>query len=257
MYIDTHTHLQDERYNGEGPDIASGLKADGVRFIINIGYDAVSSLKSLELAGKYDNVYAAAAIHPQNAEQASQSDYDDFIRYAASPKFVAIGETGLDYHYEGNREIQKRVFIKHIEIAYSLKLPVVIHIRDAYEDAYNIIKENKNKMLYGGVVHCFSGSAETAERFLKLGLYISFGGAVTFKNARGLLDAVKVVPLDRILTETDCPYLTPEPFRGKLNYPAYVKYIADKIAQIKNIGVYELNENAYKNARALFTKITI
>lgn len=257
MYIDTHTHLTDKRYEGESDNIAKSLNKEGILFVINIGYDAESSYNSVLLTEKYDSVYASVAVHPHDSGKAKAEDYETFRKYSLNQKVVAIGETGLDYYYDTNppRKVQKKVFAEHLELANSLKLPVIIHIRDAFEDAYNILKEIKPH--YGGVLHCFSGSSEMAKRFLDTGLFISFAGAVTFKNARGLIDAVKTVPLDRILTETDCPYLTPEPHRGKLNYPSYVKHIADKIAQIKEISVQELNENVLNNALKLFTRIKI
>lgn len=259
MFIDTHTHLTDERYKGEQETIINSLNLSGVKFVINIGYDAKSSLQSLELAKAYENVYAAVAIHPQDSLSVKPEDYKDFVNYAANLKVVAIGETGLDYHYEDGapREVQKKVFTEHLQLAYSLKLPVIIHLRDAFEDMFNILSQNRQLLQYGGVLHCFSGSGETAKRFLDLGLYISFAGAVTFKNAKGLLDAVKAVPLDRILTETDCPYLTPEPFRGKLNYPQYVKYVAEKTAELKGVNIEKFNEAVLQNSYSLFKRIKI
>ena len=259
MFIDTHTHLTDKRYKGDSDKIAQALNDDNIKFIINIGYDALSSKQSVELAKKHKNVYAAVAIHPQDAMYIKERDYGDFIDYAKSEKVVAIGETGLDYHYDDSspKDIQKEVFVQHLGLAKSLKLPVIIHVRDAYQDMYDILSNNQNLLTYGGLIHCYSGSKEMVKRFLDLGFFIAFGGAVTFKNARGLLDSVKAVPIDRILTETDCPYLTPEPYRGKLNYPEYVKYVAEKIAELKNISVENLNENVLKNACKLFKRIKI
>lgn len=259
MYADTHTHLTDERYNGQAESIIGALSSFDIKFIINIGYDALSSKQSFELATKFDNVYCAVAIHPHDCLKASQADYDDFKKYANSQKVVAIGETGLDYHYDDGcpHDVQKKVFIEHLELANSLNLPVIIHLRDAYEDMFNILSQNKGLLGNGGVLHCYSGSSEMAKRYLEFGLYISFAGAITFKNAKGLTDAVKAVPIDRILTETDCPYLTPEPHRGKLNYPQYVGFVAQKIAELKGVSVEKLNENVLQNACRLFKRIKI
>lgn len=256
MYIDTHTHLTDQRYGGEAENIIKSLGECGVEYIIGIGYDRESSESACALAEKFENVYAAPAVHPHDSRLAGEEDYRLFAALAASEKVVAIGETGLDYHYDlSPRETQKEVFLRHLELARSLKLPVIIHLRDAYGEMLEMLTANKSLLKYGGVLHCYSGSAESVKQYLNLGLYISFAGAVTFKNAKGLLDAVKAVPLDRILTETDCPYLTPEPHRGKLNYPQYVKYVADKIAEVKGVSACALNENVRKNAKQLFKRI--
>lgn len=248
----------DERYNGKAENIINSLKENGVDYIISVGYDRESSVISAEFAARHQNVYAAAAIHPHYSDSASKEDYSEFVRLAKNPKLVAIGETGLDYHYNlSPAETQKKIFLKHLELAQSLKLPVIIHLRDAYDDMLRLLRENKSLLTYGGVLHCYSGSAEMAKLYLDMGLYISFTGSVTFKNAKGLLEAVKTVPLDRILTETDCPYLTPEPFRGTLNYPHYVKYVAEKIAKIKGIDTILLNQNVKRNASVLFKRIKL
>lgn len=258
MYIDTHAHLTDSRYDGEGANIIKDLKNENIKYIINIGYDRQSSDGSVEFAREFDNVYAAVAIHPHDCLNAGEEDFAAFAGYAKHPKVVAIGETGLDYHYDNcpPPQEQKKVFIRHLELAYSVNLPIIIHLRDAYADMYDILCANKSLLTYGGVLHCYSGSAEMAKKYLDLGLYISFAGAVTFKNARGLIDAVKAVPADRLLTETDCPYLTPEPHRGELNYPAYVKYVAKKLAQIKEMNESDFCLQVSRSARALFKRIT-
>jgi TatD DNase family protein len=256
MYIDTHAHLNDPRYEGERDAIVSSFKENGLKFVINVGYDAKSSLKGVELASKWEDVYAAVAVHPHDAKDFTDEDLKRFEEYSKNPKVVAIGETGLDYHYDFSpRETQKKVFIHHLELAHSLGLPIIIHLREAFDDMLKILKEHRALLEYGAVLHCYSGSAEMAKVYLDMGLYISFAGPVTFRNARGLLDAVRAVPLGRILTETDCPYLAPEPHRGQLNYPHYVRYVADKIAELKGITSGELNAQVLKNARALFKRI--
>lgn len=258
MYIDTHAHLTDSRYNNEGANIIKNLSNESIKYIINIGYDRQSSDGSVEFAKAFDNVYAAVAIHPHDCLKAQEADFAAFAEYAKHSKVVAIGETGLDYHYENcpSPSEQKKVFIRHLQLAYSVNLPVIIHLRDAYADMYEILSANKHLLRFGGVLHCYSGSAEMAKKYLDLGLYISFAGAVTFKNARGLIDSVRAVPADKMLTETDCPYLTPEPHRGELNYPAYVKYVAKKLAQIKELSESDFCEKISQNARALFKRIT-
>lgn len=256
MYIDTHAHLNDPRYKGERESIIASFKENGLKFAINVGYDAKSSLMGVELADRWEDVYAAVAFHPHDSKDFTEEDLKKFEQYSKNPKVVAIGETGLDYHYDFSpRETQKIVFIRHLELAHSLGLPVIIHLREAFDDMLKIVKEHRQLLEHGAVLHCYSGSAEMAKVYLDMGLYISFAGPVTFKNARGLLDAVRAVPLERILTETDCPYLTPEPYRGQLNYPHYVKYVADKIAEIKGITPQELNAQVLANSRALFKRI--
>lgn len=257
MYIDTHTHLMDKRFDSERDSILNSLNADQIKYIISVGYDAKSSEQSYDYAKEYQCVFGAASIHPHDSRLCTQKDLLLFEKLCQDPKMVAIGEAGLDYHYDYSpRDVQRRVFIEHMELAHQLKLPIIIHLRDAYSDMLNILSEHRRLIEYGGVLHCYSGSADMAKRYLDLGLYISFAGAVTFKNAGPLLDAVKVVPKERILTETDCPYITPHPHRGKLNYPKYVKYAAQKVAEIKNMEVDELNIQIDKNCKTLFKRIT-
>lgn len=259
MFIDTHAHLTDERYKGEADNIIGNLSANNVKYIINIGYDTISSEGGVTLARKYPNVYAAVAIHPHDSDKATGEDFARFESLAALPKVVAIGEAGLDYHFSDSpsRETQQKVFLRHLELSRKTGLPIIMHLRDAHADMYDILKANRDLLLAGGVLHCYSGSAEMAKLYLDLGLYISFAGAVTFKNARGLIEAAAAVPLDRLLTETDCPYLTPEPHRGKHNYPHYVKYVAEKLAAIKQIEIDTFCEQVMQNARRLFKRITL
>lgn len=257
MYIDTHAHLMDERFDAERERLLSTLKEQQLDFIINIGYDADSSLKSVQYATDYENVYSAIAFHPHDSKNFTKADYQNFLDLSKNPKVVAIGETGLDYHYDlSPRDVQKKVFCEHLQLAKETSLPVIIHLRDAYEDMLDILKQNKNLIENNGaLLHCYSGSAEMAKEYLKLGMYISFGGAITFKNAKGLLDSVKAVPLDRIMTETDCPYLTPEPHRGQLNYPEYVKFVAKKIAELKETNEEVITDAVHRNCKAFFKRI--
>lgn len=256
MYIDTHTHLNDPRYQGQVEEIVNSFAADGIDYAITVGYDNPSSKLNCSLADKYERIYGAVAIHPHDSRLATDADYAEFAECAKNSKIVAIGETGLDYHYDHSpREIQQKAFVEHLELAHSVKLPVIIHLREAYEDMLKLLKQNKALTEYGALLHCYSGSADMVREYLKLGLYISFAGPVTFKNAKGLIDSVRAVPLDKILTETDCPYLTPEPHRGKLNYPAYVKFVAEKLAGIKEIDIDTLTGCVSNNAKQLFKRI--
>jgi len=258
MFIDSHAHLTDERYTEGAENIISKLKESGIDFIINVGYDEKSSEGSFNLSEKFSNVFAAVAVHPHDSKFADDKSYGKFRTYAAGKNVVAIGETGLDYYYDHSpRETQKKVFVEHLKLADELRLPVIIHLRDAFSDMLEILRNNKSLLNNSGVLHSYSGSAELVNEFLKFDLNFSFSGPVTFKNARGLLDTVKAVPLDRILSETDCPYLTPEPFRGRLNYPAYVKETVKKIAEIKEVEVPVLCEIIKENTLRIFKKIKL
>lgn len=250
MLIDTHAHLNDERYSSEKVDeIINTLKENNIEKVITVSYDAKSCLKSVELSKKYNEVYAVVGIHPSNPEEDMSFLHD----LAQNKKVLAIGEIGLDYHYEGyNKEKQIETFIKQIKLAYNLNLPIVIHLRDAYEDMLNILKEYKDYLIYGAVVHCYSGSLEYAKELLKLGLYFSFTGVITYKNAKKSLEVIKEIPLDRIMIETDCPYLTPEHFRGKLNEPKFVNLVFDKICEVKNLEKSKLENILRENTRKFY-----
>jgi TatD DNase family protein len=262
MLIDTHAHLNDKRYKDTAESIIKSLRQDGVKYIVNIGYDRPSSEVSLRLAQKYESVYCALAVHPHSAKDYTEADYDYFKSAACDKKVAAIGEAGLDYYHDFSpREVQREVFLRHIALAGETNLPLVVHIRDAYADAYKIISENTDKLKAGILLHCYSGSAETAKEFLSLGeksgisVYFAFGGTVTYKNNRTAPEVLRVVPKDRILLETDCPYLTPEPYRGKINLPAYVKEVAARVAEILSVTDEYIARLTTENAKKLFFKI--
>ena len=256
MYIDTHAHLNYEDKYGDIPSLLSSLKAAGVDAVINAGWNYASSLLAANMAKEEPLLYFAAGVHPSNLADLAQGDYERIAGLLSSPKGVAVGEIGLDYHYGGaDKEAQKRAFCEQLELADALSLPVVIHSRDAAEDTLRILKDNRGKLVYGGVMHCFSGSPETAKEYLKLGLYISFAGPVTFRNARRLDEVAKEVPADRILAETDSPYLAPEPYRGTMNTPKNVAKIYEKLAQLRGVPTEELAAQIRKNAHTLFTKL--
>ena len=250
MLIDTHAHLNDNRYSTEKvEEIVSSLFLNNIEKVITIGYDTESSFKSVELSEKYDNVYAVVGIHPSNPEE-DTNFLEDLSKHK---KVVAIGEIGLDYHYPNfNKELQIQTFIKQIKLAYKLKKPIVIHLRDAYEDMLNILKEYKDYLKYGAVVHCYSGSLEYAKELLKLGLYFSFTGVITFKNAKKSLEVIEFLPLDRIMIETDCPYLSPEPYRNVINEPKFVNLVFNKICEIKKLKKETLTKILRENTRNFY-----
>ena len=252
-YIDSHAHYDDEQFDADRDGLLPKLHESGVRNIINIGCSMERSEFSVELAKKYPFVYAAVGIHPEDASGAP-SDYLEKIRSLAEyEKVVAIGEIGLDYHFEGyDREMQMRFFEEQLDLAKEMDLPVVIHSRDAAEDTMNILSKRGE---VSGVMHCFSGSAETAKQVLKLGMNISFTGVLTFKNARKAIEALKVTPLDRLLLETDCPYMAPEPNTGKRCDSSMIVNVIDKIAEVKDISPEEAAEQTVKNTLRLFSGI--
>lgn len=252
MFIDSHSHLDDRRYDQDRDILIKSLKENKVDIAINIGADLESSINSVELANKYDNIYAVIGVHPHSASEVTLETLDRFRAMSKNEKVVAIGEIGLDFYYDNSpRDLQRKWFKEQLELAKELNLPVVIHSRDASQETFDTIKEAQDGKLRG-VMHCFSGSLEMAKEYMKLGFYISIAGPVTFKNARVVREVAEAVPLDKLLIETDCPYLTPEPYRGKRNEPMFVRYVAERIAKIKNISVEEVAEHTSRNTKELF-----
>jgi TatD DNase family protein len=230
------------------------MSTDDISQIIIIGCDRQSSESALALAEKFKDFYCSVGVHPHDAVHAKQDDYQYFESVANNNKLVAIGEIGLDYHYNFSPQaIQRRVLEQQIELAASLKLPIIIHLREAYDDMKAILFQNQHYLRHGLVLHCYSGSIEFARECLKLdSVYFSFGGSITFKNT-DRESVVKSLPLDRLLLETDCPYMTPVPYRGKTNYPKYIKLVAQKLSEwLPNIDISELTSN---NAHALFKRL--
>lgn len=250
--FDSHAHYDDDRFKEDAYEVIAHAYDSGVKYILNAGSDIKTSLKSLEFADSFDYVYAAVGVHPHEAVKLKDGDEDKIAELCMHSKAVAVGEIGLDYYYDYSpRDIQRMWFSRQIQLAKNLELPIVIHNRDAHDDTLRIVKEEapfKNS----GVFHCFSGSWDMAKELLKLGFYISIGGPVTFKNARKTVEVVKNVPLDMLLIETDCPYLTPEPFRGKRNDSSYVKFVAQKIAEIREVDIEEVARATTHNALSLF-----
>jgi len=255
MIIDTHAHLTDEKYIGKVEEIINNLKSNNLEKVFTVAYNKESIISSVELANKHENIYAIIGVHPEDAEDLTTETIELIKEYSKSPKVIAIGEIGLDYHYENfDKEKQKEVFIKQLELAHQLQLPVSIHNRDSIGDCLEILKENKHLLTFGGVVHCFSESVEIYKEIKKLGLKIAFGGTLTFKNSVLAPKVCEIADLEDILIETDCPYLTPHPFRGQVNEPKYTTYVAQKIAEIKGISYDKVVEQTTKNALNLFKK---
>lgn len=250
--FDSHAHLDSERFEGERDEIIARAKEAGLTLMMNPGASYESSVKAVELSEKYDMVYAAVGVHPHDADTVDDTMLDLLGTLAKKEKVKAIGEIGLDYHYDYSpRDVQKQVFIKQIRLAKSLNLPIIIHDREANDDVLRILKE-EDPFKTGVVLHCYSGSAELARQYLKLGAYISIAGPLTFKNNRKTIEVVETVPIDRLFIETDSPFLTPVPYRGKRNEPAYVQYVADKIAEIKGLTYKEVVETTKANACRFF-----
>lgn len=253
MLIDSHAHIDDQKFNEDREAVLENARAAGIEIIINPGADEESSYRAVEMSEKYPIVYATVGIHPHDAKDYEPQKHDVLLReWAKKDKVVAIGEIGLDYHYDYSpRDIQQDVFIRQMIIAKEVKLPIVIHNRESMEDMVRILKEHFAPE-YGGIMHSYSGSVEMAEVFLEMGFYLSISGPLTFSNARKLPEVVAMMPLDRLLVETDSPYLTPTPHRGKRNEPAYVRFVAAEIARIRGISLEEVSEITTENARKVF-----
>lgn len=253
-FIDSHAHYDAEQFDADRDELLNRLHSEGVRNIVNMGCNLERSRLSVEYAEKYPFMYAAVGIHPEDVE-GTPADYLDILKkWAVLPKTVAIGEIGLDYHYEGyDPALQQRIFREQLDLAERLCLPVVIHSRDAAEDTMSILRERGGKV--NGVMHCFSGSAETAKQVLALGLNISFTGVLTFKNARRAIEALEAVPLDRLMLETDCPYMAPEPNRGKRCDSGMIAHIIEKIAELKGVSPELVAKQTTENTLKLFWKM--
>ena len=251
--FDSHAHYDDDRFDEDRAKALSSLAASGVVGVINVGCDRATSGSSVQLSHEYPFVYAAVGCHPHSASEFTEGDIALYTELAQDKRVVAIGEIGLDYHYDlSPRDVQKEVFEKQLILANSLDMPVIIHSREATEDTIRLLTKHKPK----GVVHCYSGSAEVAQQILALEMYIGYTGVVTFNNARRVLEAVRITPLDRLLLETDCPYMSPVPHRGERCDSTMIPCTADKIAEIKGIPVQQLVDAATENTRRLFFEST-
>lgn len=251
--IDSHVHLDDEAFNGDREDIIKSLGENGIELVINNSSDLPSSERSVELANKYENIYAAIGVHPHEARTYDDEVEKRLIELSGDKKVLAIGEIGLDYYYDNSpRDVQKEVFKRQIELAARLKKNIVIHSRDAAKDTFDILKEAHEKYDFTALIHCFSQSVDMMREYLKMGDYIALGGAVTFKNAKTSKEVAKAVDLDRLLLETDCPYMTPVPYRGKRNEPKLVKFTCQYIADLRQMDASELEKITGENTKRFF-----
>ena len=250
--FDSHCHLDDERFDEDREQLIQALPEQGLVYCVTVGSDLDSSERSIALARQYGHVYAAAGVHPHEASKAPEDYLDRLRQMLGQSKVVALGEIGLDYYYDFSpRDLQKRILSQQLDLAYELDLPVIVHVRDAHGDMMELLRARRDR-LPGGVLHCFSGSAQSAAEYVRLGFYISFAGPVTFKNAGKLLLAAQSVPEDRILIETDSPFLAPVPMRGKRNDPSLVRYVCTKMAELRGMTEEEMSELTLRNALRFF-----
>ena len=257
MIFETHAHYDDEQFREDLEDVLSDVCAKGISPIINVGASIDSSALSIALAERHKDIYAAIGVHPSEIGGLSEDAYAWLRGQSEGEKIAAIGEIGLDYHWEKDakgQEKQRYWFARQLELARETGLPVIIHSRDAAADTMSVMKEC-NAQTIPGVIHCYSYSKELAMEFVEMGYYIGIGGVITFSNARKLAETAAVIPMERILLETDCPYLAPEPNRGKRNDSRNLIYVAEKIAQIRGISTEEIEKITEENAYRLFTKV--
>lgn len=252
MFFDTHAHLDDEHFADDRELVIKRAREAGLQLIMNASCNLEACKKTIELTKKYDFIYGAVGIHPQDARDITEVDFSELKELAGEEKIRAIGEIGLDYYWDdAPHDVQHQIFRRQINLAKEVKLPVIIHDREAHQDVFEILKEEGAQEV-GGVMHCYSGSWEMAKEYIKLGFYISLGGPVTFKNGRKVQEIAKQVPLENLLIETDSPYLAPVPYRGKRNEPAYVVKTAEQIAHLKGIGVEVVAKATLENGKKLF-----
>lgn len=251
MIFDTHAHYDDQQFDDDRYELLNELPNLGVGTIVNVGASLEGCQRAMELAKKYPYVYAAVGVHPDEVGELNEERFHMLERWCREEKVVAVGEIGLDYYWdEEPREVQKEWFIRQLDLARKMNLPVNIHSRDASEDTFRILKEYAEGQK--GIIHCYSGSKEMAAEYVKLGFYIGVGGVVTFKNGKKLKTVVETIPLESIVLETDCPYLAPEPYRGKRNNSSYIRYVADEIGRLKEITSDEVIKQTEMNARKVY-----
>lgn len=249
MYFDTHCHLNSEQLYENRDEFIKHALDNQVEMMVVVGYDLESSKKAVEIAKEHSFIYAAVGIGPNDCLNTTTQDLQIIDEYLNEPKVVALGEIGLDYYWDDvPSDKQKEIFQQQVDLAKKHQKPIIIHCRDAYEDTYEVLKRNGHP----GIMHCYSGSVEMAKRFIDLGFYISLAGPVTFKNARVPKDVAEKIGLEHLLIETDCPYLTPPPYRGSLNEPANVVYIAQEIAKLKNMEIESVASQTTFNAKKVF-----
>lgn len=252
MIFDTHAHYDDEAFNEDREKLIDEISRSEIRKIVNVGANLATSQNSVDLSEKYDFFYAAVGVHPDDAAEVTDEGIERLRELAKGKKVVAVGEIGLDYYWnKENSGLQKTAFKRQIELARELSLPIIVHSRDAAADTMDILHETDAGKL-GGVIHCFSYSPEIALESVKMGFYIGIGGVVTFKNAKKIKESVEAIPLEKIVLETDCPYLAPDPFRGKRNSSLYLEYVVKEIARLKGIDENTVMEQTFKNALNMY-----
>lgn len=252
MLVDSHAHLDDRKYDADLAEVLKRARKQEIKFVINSGYNEQASRRGLQLAEAYEEIYAAVGIHPHEAKEATEETFQFLRNTAQHKKVVALGEMGLDYYRNlSPREQQQDVFRRQIALARELKMPIIVHDRNAHEDVLSILQSEKAREV-GGVIHCFSGDWKMARQCMDMGFFLSLAGPVTFKNAGHTAEMARLIPLNRLLIETDSPYLSPEPFRGKRNEPAHVRLVAAKIAALRKIDLQELGNITTSNALRLF-----
>lgn len=252
MLFDSHAHYNDGRFDGDRDAVLAAMQENHVGYILNACADLSEMEGILEITRKYPFVYASVGVHPHEVENMTDGDLDKIREYARQDKVRAIGEIGLDYYYDNSpRDLQRHWFIEQVELAKELSMPVIIHDRDAHQDTMDILRAHTVSAV-GGIFHCYAGSVEMAREILDWGMYIAFGGTLTFKKAVRSVEVAKYVPLDRIVLETDCPYLAPEPMRGKRNSSLYMHFVAERLAEIKGVSVEEVERITCENAKHIF-----
>lgn len=252
MIFDSHAHYDREEFDEDREELLTHMKEKGIGAIVNVGASMTSTAGSVELAHKYENIYASAGVHPCDTYELTEQDMLTLEKYTTDSKVVAVGEIGLDYHYpDTNKELQEKWFTRQLDMAVRTKLPVIIHSRDAANDTMNIMKKYQGK-LTGGVIHCYSYSADMAKEYVKMGYYIGIGGVLTFKNGKKLKETAQEIPIERIVLETDCPYLSPEPNRGQRNDSTNIKYVVKVLADIKGMSEEEIESITFENALRLY-----
>ena len=251
MIFDTHAHYDDEAFDEDREKLLERMQNRGVEYIVNVGASMASCKSTIGLIRRFPYVYGALGVHPDEVSELTEEDYKWLERSINKPKIVAVGEIGLDYHWNDNKDVQIAAFERQMNMAREAELPIIIHSRDAAQDTYEVMKSNKADEI-GGVVHCFSYAKEMAEKFLDMGFYLGIGGVVTFNNAKKLREVVEYMPMEKMVIETDCPYLTPEPNRGKRNDSFYLPYVVNKIAEIKGLSPSEVIDITSENAKDLY-----
>lgn len=252
MIFDTHSHYNDDQYDQDRPQVLASLKEVNVRKLVNISASWKDLQETIQLIQEYPFVYGAVGIHPDHVGELSEERMQMMRNYCKLEKVIAVGEIGLDYHWmTESREMQKKWFVRQLELAKETELPVVIHSRDASQDTFDIMKK-EHAGTTGGIIHCYSGSVEMAREYVKLGYYLGIGGVVTFKNSKVLKNVVKEIPLEHLVLETDCPYLAPTPFRGKRNTSAYLPYVVQEIASLKDLSTEEVEAITWENAHKVY-----